>query len=137
MFNSSKTESLTEHDLHSIAPLDSQAGQEARLYPRSGCLQLVESAAPSSEELLHGKMDNSTGSLDASAAFDHPFASATSAGEGCSQTPSPVREPSTGPCVDDHSVPYRPLNHHFSHHGDGQTVPGSRAEAQAPFYGKD
>lgn len=135
MFNPSKTESLTEHDLRSVAPLDSQAGQEARLYLRSGCLQLVESAAPS-VELLHGKMDNSTGGLDASAAFGHPFAPAISAGEGCSQTPSPVREPSTGPFVDDRSVPYRPLNHHFSHHGDGQTVPGSRAEAQAPVYGK-
>ncbi|KAH8125663.1 fungal-specific transcription factor domain-containing protein [Trichoderma asperelloides] len=88
-----------------------------------------------SVELLHGKMDNSTGGLDASAAFGHPFAPAISAGEGCSQTPSPVREPSTGPFVDDRSVPYRPLNHHFSHHGDGQTVPGSRAEAQAPVYG--
>jgi hypothetical protein len=137
VFNSTKTESLTEHDLRSIAPLDSQAGQEASLNSRSRCLQLFESAAPSSAEFLHGKMGNSTGGLNASATFGQPFAAAISAGEGCSPTPSPAREPSTGPFVHDRSVPYRPLNHHFSHHGDGQTVPGSRAEGQAPVYGND
>lgn len=131
-----KTESPTEHDPRSKAPLDSQARQEARITSRSGCLQLDESAAPSSAEFSHWKIGNSAGALDASAAFGHPPGSAIPAGEGCSQTPSSGREPSAGRFVDDRSVSYRPLNHHFSHHGDGQTVPGSSAEAQAPVYGK-